>query len=324
MKSLLTTILALSALGVGAPTVYAQSGATQADSAHQARRSRRQRATRRQRTNPAVEEALGELSWGMSSDEVLGHFRDQIEARYLEDIQNAHDAIEEDDLRAKRDRAIRRLAGNMVTFDGEPTGWERSFLKNEFFHNGGLSMLTVRDSNSQNFYFFKEDELWKWYKAFDPEVFDGRTPEEVSRALQGRFGTVRNRQQDAPAWLVWRAGETQLRAMDERRFYGIYSLVFENEPVAQQVAEARPTREDRSETHPLVDAVTGYDGEPSFANSDAVDHITGRNRRAEAPETSSTRSQRRSQVADEPGRLERRDRGSVPTIRDRDGDDGAK
>ena len=58
-----------------------------------------------------------------------------------------------------------------LVFRGTSTGWDVSFLRGEFTHGNDESMLVMRDENSQNFYFFFGGKLWKWYKAFDAEVF---------------------------------------------------------------------------------------------------------------------------------------------------------
>ncbi|MCA9582847.1 MAG: hypothetical protein KC416_13705, partial [Myxococcales bacterium] len=119
----------------------------------------------------ALHSALGDLKWGMTKKEVLDHFTKAIREKYRKPLAKAPDAIEADRLRHEMNEAIRKIHESVTSFDGETTGWDVSFLKGEFTHHNGEEMLVVRDENSQNFYFFIDGKLWKWYKAFDAKVF---------------------------------------------------------------------------------------------------------------------------------------------------------
>jgi hypothetical protein len=171
-----------------------------------------------------------------------------------------------------------------------------SFLKDEFTHHNGEAMLVVRDGNSQNFYFFIGDRLWKWYKAFDAAVFEGQPFDQFAAALQGRFGDAEEKQgalregAEERRWLEWHHGDarahTRLRAVDENEFFGFYCLVFENMATVDDLPNLRTNRgRQRRQGHAMVDAVTSDDSEASTANQDVVDRITGQiRRRTNAPE----------------------------------------
>jgi hypothetical protein len=263
-----------------------------------AQRRRRQRRERTEQVAPdseAIAPALGELRWGMTNRQVYEHFRGEVEGRYRERISKARDAVLEDRLRREMNDESQRIRRSYTRFTGQTTGWDVSFLRDEFTHGNNESMLVVRDGNSQNFYFFINDRLWKWYKAFDATVFTGQTFEQFAGALQGRFGRALERtgrlteRGEEKRWLEWQDANTRLRAIDENRFYGFYCLVFEDKSTLARLNELRTnTVAQRETSHALVEAVTSDESEASTANQDIVDRLTGNiRRRTNAPEETS-------------------------------------
>jgi len=272
-------------IGVLLSSLVAGTWAIATDSEAQRRRQRQQRQQQAPQSE-GIAEALGELSWGMTNREVYNHFVQKIREKYRERINKARDAMREDRLRHAMNNEIQEIRRSYVRFNGQTTGWDVSFLRDEFTHGNSESMLMVRDGNSQNFYFFINDRLWKWYKAFDASVFAGQSFDQFARALQGRFGEAlekngRLTERGAEKrWLEWQDSDTRLRAIDENRFYGFYCLVFESKDVVGRLDQLRTnTIRRNNDGHALVDAVTSDDGEATSENQDILDHITGRLRR---------------------------------------------
>jgi hypothetical protein len=241
----------------------------------------------------AISPAMGELRWGMSRADVLGFFRRQIQEAYRPRLAKATGAIEEDRLRAEMGDELRRLTESEVCFRGNRTGWDASFIRDEFTHNNNECLLVKNDGNSQNFYFFINSKLWKWYKAFNAEVFQGQDFAQFSQALQSRYGNARQANGElvtgsgARQWLEWQDTATRLRAIDQTRFYGFFCLVFEEKETLGNLATLRRNAPAaRNNRHALVDAVTSGEGEHANpdGNTDIVDRITGNIRnRQDAP-----------------------------------------
>jgi hypothetical protein len=279
MKRVITFVL-LSAFVVGAFVIEADAQ----------RRQRRQAQVAPQ--SAEIANSLGELRWGMSRDDVYNQFVKQIRERYRPLHNKARDAMAEDQLRHQEREEIQRIRRSYVRFRGQTTGWDVSFLRDEFTHANGEAMLVVRDGNSQNFYFFIRNRLWKWYKAFDAEVFAGQSFDGFATALQTRYGRALTRngrlteRGEEKQWLEWQDQSTRLRAIDENRFYGFYCLVFEDKNTLGQLEQLRTnTAAQQQQGHALVDAVTGDDTAASDANQDVVDRLTGMiRRRTQAPE----------------------------------------
>jgi hypothetical protein len=241
-------------------------------------------------SSEAIQQALGDLRWGMEPRQVHQYFVNRIRERYRERLSKAPGAIEEDRIRHDMNAEIRRLRESYVRFEGERSGWDVSFLQGEFTHGNRESMLVYRDENSQNFYFFIQGRLWKWYKAFDASVFRGQSFQQFAQAVQGRFGEAAERsgrltpRGPRQRWLEWQDSNTRLRAIDQTRFYGFYCLVFEDKSTLDRIDELRTNTVEpgNPDSHALVDSVVVEDGEEAAggdSHADIVDRITGNIRR---------------------------------------------
>jgi hypothetical protein len=276
--------------------------------AQRGRRGRRARTVQPQVVetpqSDAIAPALGGLEWGMSRTALLKRLRDGLEAEWLPRVHKAPGAIEEDRLRHEMQGLIRQLHENQVEFDGSRTGWDVSFVRDEYTQGNQESMLVTTDGQSQNFYFFIRDRLWKWYRAFNADVFEGQDFGTFSTALQGRFGEGRTQSGalheggDTRQWIEWQDDTTRLRAVDETQFFGFYCLVFEDRRTLANLATLRPNPDPRNRaqaTNSLIDSVT----QPETSggrNQDIVDRITGNIRRrtdAEEDDESGSDSNRR-------------------------------
>jgi hypothetical protein len=237
-----------------------------------------------------ISKAMGDLKWGAERDEVLKKFGDEIRAKYKPLIAKAAGAIEEDKLRGQQRDELGKLKSSVVEFNGNKTGWDASFLKGEFTHNNRESMFVVNDGNSQNYYFFMSGKLWKWYKAFNAEAFQGKKFDQFADALQSRYGKAQAREgelvegQGKKSWLEWQDPQSRLRAVDNNQFYGFYCMVFESKETVKHLAELRKSKGDgQQKGHALVDSVTS--GEEQTAsndgNPDIIDRITGKIRHSQ-------------------------------------------
>jgi hypothetical protein len=240
-----------------------------------------------------IAKSMGDLKWGMGRDEVLNHFANAIKEKYKPLLAKASGALEEDKLRARMRDELGKLKSSLVEFNGKKTGWDVSFLKGEFTHHNGESLFVVTDDASENYYFFIQNKLWKWYKAFKADAFQGKSFEQFGEAIQGRYGKSVKREGEAThgggkqSWLEWQDSETRLRAVDNKQFYGFYCLVFEDKATLRKLPQLRTTKvSEEKKGNSLVDSVTGGD-ESSDNNPDVIDRITGKiRRRQDAPEPS--------------------------------------
>lgn len=276
----------------------------------------RKKGKQRQKTQkPAISaeiaRVLGDLKWGMSEDDVLKMSIDKVREHFKELVSKTKDPVEDDRLRtAERDK-IKTIRESLVRFDGQSTGWDIGFLSDEFTHNNGESMVVMKDSNSQNFYFFIDGRFWKWYKALDISVFAGKGFQDFVDAMQRKFGEAKMMEgelvpgKEKRKWLEWEDKRTRLRAIDQTAFYGFYCLVFEEKKTLKKLASLRKSPSKKSSTsHALVDSVTSE--KDVSANPDmspnVVDRITGKVRQQEQPAQANDRDKERRSGSQSPSR----------------------
>jgi hypothetical protein len=236
-------------------------------------------------TSERLADDLGAIRWGWSKDQLIAHFTKQIREAYRPRLAKAPGAIEEDRLRHSMNEEIRRLQDSYFEFEGRMSGYDSGFLRHEYTHHNHESMLRFRSETSDDYYFFIQNKLWKWYRAFHASVFSGADFDQFSEALQSRYGRGRVRSGElyddgtTMQWIEWQDRATRARAIDNTHFYGMYCLVFESRETLGRLSELRtvtPTK--RGGAHPLVEAVTSGADEEEVADPhhNVADRITGK------------------------------------------------
>ncbi|MGB3050875.1 MAG: hypothetical protein WBB42_07740 [Polyangiales bacterium] len=236
-----------------------------------------------------LERSMGDIQWGWSPKQVYRQLKKNIEASYKESIAKTTDAIEEDRLRHKMAEEAREIRDSYLEFDGTPSAYDSGYLKGEFTHQNGESLLRVRTKNTQDFFFFINERLWKRYRAFDASVFEGASFAEFGGALQKRYGKaktksgVRTPGAASAQWLEWKEPRVLARAVDNNEFYGFYCLILEDPKTVAQLGKLRKNRADEAEPgRGLVDMVEDQSTEDQ--NPDIADRITGEIRRHDSPD----------------------------------------
>ena len=240
--------------------------------------------------SPSVlEQTMGDIQWGWSPKQVYRQLKKEIEASYQEPISKTTDAIDEDRLRHKMAEETREIRDSYLEFDGTPSAYDSGYLKGEFTHQNGESLLRVRTKNTQDFFFFINDRLWKRYRAFDASVFEGASFADFGSALQKRYGKakvqsgVRTPGTPSTRWLEWRQPRVLARAVDNNEFYGFYCLILEDPKTVAQLGKLRKNKADEAVAGGgLVDMVADQSNEDQ--NADIADRITGEIRRHDSPD----------------------------------------
>lgn len=268
---------------------------TVAAPAHAAPKKKKPKAAQEAPQSGAIAGAMGELRWGMTRDEVFEHFASATREKYKPLLAKAPGALEEDKLRARQRDELGKFKASVVDFNGKKTGWDVSFLKGEFTHYNRESLFVVSDETSENYYFFIQNKLWKWYKAFKAETFEGKSFDEFGQAIQARFGKAQVREGEAAQgggkqkWLEWQDAASRLRAVDNKQFYGFYSLVFEDKATLRNLPNLRTSKvAEKDKTNGLIEQVTSAEAAAEGDNNpDVVDRITGKTRSRPSPGNSS-------------------------------------
>jgi hypothetical protein len=251
-----------------------------------ARRVRaRGRRARLQANEPPVSAEISKalpFPWGTGHAKVIEHYSGQIRTDYNARLAKVRDAVAEDRMRTEMDGAISKVRDSFVEFRGQRTGWRVSFIGDEFRDNAGESMVVVTEASAQRFFFFKNDSLYKMFVAFNAEVFPGLNFEQFAERIQERYGPAQRVTRTNPRTseeelveLRWQDETTNLAAIDQTGFYGIFSLRFTDKSAPVMQANAGSVR-----PNALIDqAIREGSGD---SHSDVVDRITGRRRAAPA------------------------------------------
>lgn len=236
------------------------------------------------RAPSALEQSMGAVQWGWTPKQVYQELKKGIEATYREPIAKTTDAIEEDRLRHAMAEETRQIRDSYFEFDGTASAYDSGYLKGEFTHHNGESLLRVRTENTQDFFFFIDDKLWKRYRAFDASVFEGATFDEFGQALQQRYGKARKRSgplrpgTEATQWYEWKEPRVFAKAVDNNEFYGFYCLILEDPKTVAQLGKLRKNKPKKVETGDSLVEMVGDDAETD-QHADIADRITGEIRR---------------------------------------------
>ncbi len=247
------------------------------------------------RSPSALEASMGKIQWGWSPKQVYRHLKAEIETRYQEPISKSTDAIEEDRLRHQMNEEIREIRDSYFQFDGTASAYDSGYLRGEFTHNNGESLLRVRTKTTQDYFFFIGDKLWKRYRAFDASVFEGASFEQFGQALQARYGKAkrksgsRNAGGGSTEWYEWREPHILAQAVDNNEFYGFYCLILEDPKTVARLDQLRKNKnaETAEGDDSFVDMVGAEDD--GDGNADIADRITGQIRRHDRPDLDETK-----------------------------------
>lgn len=241
------------------------------------------------RAPSALEQSMGEIQWGWAPKQVYRHLKKNIEASYAEPISKTTDAIQEDRLRHKMAEEARQIRDSYLEFDGTPSAYDSGYLKGEFTHKNGESLLRVRTKNTQDYFFFINERLWKRYRAFDASVFQGASFAEFGGALQKRYGKAKKKSGvvasggESTQWYEWREPRVLARAVDNNEFYGFYCLILEDPKTVARLDKLRKNEPDQTDAGgSLVDMVA--DESDGDEHADIADRITGEIRRHDTPD----------------------------------------
>ena len=235
----------------------------------------------------ALEQSMGEIQWGWTPKQVYRHLKKQIEASYQEPIAKTTGAIEEDRLRHKMAEEARQIRDSYFEFDGTPSAYDSGYLKGEFTHENGESLLRVRTETTQDYFFFINERLWKRYRAFDASVFQGASFDEFGSALQQRYGRAKRKTGAVapgarPAeWYEWRERRVIARAVDNNEFYGFYCLILEDPKTVAQLGKLRKNKPAEAASGGTLVDMVGDDSDHD-QHADIADRITGEIRRHDA------------------------------------------
>jgi hypothetical protein len=234
-------------------------------------------------TSDQIVSAMEDIDWGWSHQKLISHFTSALQKMYRPLLGKATDAIREDQLRSEMNARIARIKGSYVEFSGQHTGWDTSMLRDQYTHNNNEALVEVReirtgteDPRYTDYFFFINDKLWRRYRAFSQDQFEGIPFEGAAASFEKRFGPSRHVEKSGRLiGLEWQDSKTRLEAQDQTAFYGIFCLIFSEKDTERQLDKLRVnTKSTKGGLNPLVEALD--DTSEHDVHSDVVEHITGK------------------------------------------------
>jgi hypothetical protein len=243
-------------------------------------------------TSEAIAPAMEGVEWGWGHEKVVAHYTKKLRELYRPVLAKAHDAVLEDRIRREMESRQVRIEKSHVEFTGQRTGWDSSFLRNEYTHDNGEALIEVRqlltgeeDVRYTDYFFFINNKVWRRYRAFNQDAFGGMSFDEAGASFQKAFGPAKEVRDGSGALsrLVWCNETTKLEAIDNTRFYGFFSLVFTDTATEGRLAELRTNKAPaKSGLNPLVEALDEDASDDVHQN--VVEHITGKRYKTAQPQ----------------------------------------
>jgi len=171
-------------------------------------------------TDALVAKLMDGVAWGMSPADVLNVMKDHIRDKYQAEADEAHGTLERDRIYERGRAEFRRIKDTYTVFDGRVTGWDISVVGPEFRQGSGESMMYSDNEQYRDYFFFARDRLWKCYREYKPEAFNGLPFDDVVAAFERGIGEaqvedgVREPEGPPAHFARWQGAEAQLDAVD--------------------------------------------------------------------------------------------------------------
>lgn len=183
----------------------------------------------RRKELPKVSSALQNLRWGESHNTVIEYLGKVITKRYKAVITKTLNGTQADKLRREMRQEIKDLKKEYTEFSGQRTGYSVSFLKHDFVHNNGETLLRFKENNRTRYFFFRYDQLWKVVVSYPSDI--GLSFEEFVSRVRGKYGRPQDEKWETPyggsrqlSVVTWRDDKTTLQLEDKSTFHGVYVM----------------------------------------------------------------------------------------------------
>jgi hypothetical protein len=208
--------------------------------------------------------SMGDLRWGLSEQDVSAFARRKLAEHYGDEIKKTHDAAKQAQLKAALKTAQADVTKSLTSFEGSSSRWDHSPVAGEFSYGNGESMLVAKDDSSENYYFFLNGRLWKWYKALDKGAAGGDF-KKFSQSVESKFGKGHAKKGEltpghgTTQWVEYIDRNSRMRAADTSKRGG-FSLIFEEMATVRELASthsvSKPSRlagaDDEAESKPAT------------------------------------------------------------------------
>ncbi|MGM0595971.1 MAG: hypothetical protein ACQES9_02945 [Myxococcota bacterium] len=227
------------------------------------------------KTSQAIKALQEPFKFRMSKKKVLKLIIKEIKTKYRKKILKTRRATKKDEIRRKRNSVIKKLKKNVIKFNGKNKSWNTSIIDDQFAHKNYESAIAYIDKNTQKFFFFYKDKLYKIFISLNRNQFRGFNFAKFQITMEKAYGKSKEIFKKGIAGdtmlhhLLWEGkGNTELWAMDKTDVYGNFVFILIDSNLRKTVVKSRKNRgvklanSTSYEVDPIVKTVTsGSKGE---------------------------------------------------------------
>jgi hypothetical protein len=218
----------------------------------------------------AMGELMGPFKFGSSRDEVLRVLRQEIDARYKEQLEATTDVYVQDKLRRDRKKELDRIKNSYVEFKGAKTGWDVSIIDDQFARNTGEAMMEYWEHNpatgsdQRRFFFFFDGRLYKMFIALSSKMLkeEQKNFAFFQQLMEGRYGpgNVEMRTEsdgkEVPDRITWSSPRYNVVGLDRLDFHGSFCLTISDPRTEKKLIALRAERNPGGKKeNPLIKAM---------------------------------------------------------------------
>ncbi len=181
--------------------------------------------------DPGLAAYLGALNWGDASREVMAKFEQALWNEYDRVRVTLPNVEDVDRLRSETIARIDTIKANYLKFEKNKTEYRTSIIDGKFARGTSEAVLRVDDPETQTYYFFVADKLWKMVVAFNINVARETPFNEFIKVLAQSHGqplTVNysngSRKKRILSDAIWRDGITELKVENKTELFGTYIM----------------------------------------------------------------------------------------------------
>lgn len=174
-----------------------------------------------------VEEDLAKLPFGKQLKDTVSWARMRLERELAPMVKRAIDDNERRRLRFGVQRDLQMLAKRVVKLEGPRTGFETSVVANEFVVNAGESLLSWKEGATTHYFFFLEDQLWKYARvlAAKQQPFTARVDGYAAELGKPHAGS-------SASSATWADASRRVRVNEHRKLFGADLFIVEDVALA--------------------------------------------------------------------------------------------
>jgi hypothetical protein len=201
------------------------------------------------KTSQAIKALQEPFKFRMSKKKVLKLIIKEINAKYRKKILKANRATKKDEIRRKRNHVIKMLKKNVLKFDGKNKSWNTSIIDDQFAHKNYESVIAYIDKNTQKFFFFYKNKLYKIFISLSRNQFRGFNFAKFQMTMEQAYGKAKEVFKKGIAGdtmlhhIFWQGKENaELWAMDKTDVYGNFVFILIDSTLKNKVVKSRKNR----------------------------------------------------------------------------------